>query len=915
VRHRDGSYRVIESVSRNRFDDPVVAGIVVNSRDVTERVRAEEALRERQQFLTILNEVIQAALETPDFSTMLQILADRLAALFDADNCYITLWDEAAQAPIPAAACGAWREKYHSVRAEPHEPTMTESVLRAGRPLAVKDVYDTPYLSRRIAEMFPDRSLLGLPLIADGRKLGAVLVAFDGPHSFTDKEIARGEQVAGPVALAVAKARALEEAQTRWQEAETLRQAGAALTASLSLDETLDRILTQLEGVVPYDSAAVQLLRPGHSEIVAGRGHPHLEAVLGLRFPVPGDNPNTTVVESGRPVILTNAPDEHAPFRDAPHGHIRSWMGVPLIVRDRVIGMFTVDSVEPGHFTADHVRLVLPFGNQAAVAIENARLHEEAQAQLQLAQTLQQVGALLTAEMSLEEVFERLFDLLARVVPYDTVSVFVPDQEGGVRLAAWHGFSEIESVQRFVDGLAWQTLEERWDQEQVSVMADTHSDPRWIVSPGVSHIRSWVGAALVVQGRLIGELNVDSTRVGAYDERTAQTVAAFANQAAVAIENARLHEEVRTYAEELEWRVETRTVELRAEQEKIEAILSSVGEAIAMTDMEMRIQYINQAFTTLTGYTAEEALGNRASELLGGHMAENGRRAARRARAEGQPWQVELTIRRKDGRTYEAAMSTAPMRNAEGNLMGYVSSHRDISHLKELDRARKRFMTNVSHEMRTPVANMKLYAQLARSGDRPEKLERYLYVLEEQSERLHQLVDDILLMTEFDSGRTITTWEAISLPTLIDDVVTRYRKKAQEAHLTLVSEPIPPDLPSVKGDQVRLSQALGELVENAVTLTPEGGRVTIQVGAAEWDNHPWVTVIVQDTGPGIPADEREKVFHRFYRGRLVESGHVPGTGLGLSIVDEIVRAHGWRVTLESREGQGAAFTLWLRGET
>jgi signal transduction histidine kinase len=169
--------------------------------------------------------------------------------------------------------------------------------------------------------------------------------------------------------------------------------------------------------------------------------------------------------------------------------------------------------------------------------------------------------------------------------------------------------------------------------------------------------------------------------------------------------------------------------------------------------------------------------------------------------------------------------------------------------------------------------------------------------------------------TLLDSGQAVTTWEAIHLSAVIDSTVNRYQSQAQSSGLTLTATPLPPDLPPVKGDQARLSQALVELVGNAVLFTPTGGQVTIDTGTVEQEGQLWVTIAVRDTGPGIPPEEQERIFERFYRGQLAEAGHVLGTGLGLSIAQEIMRAHGGRVTLESDgvPGQGSTFTLWLRG--
>jgi len=243
--------------------------------------------------------------------------------------------------------------------------------------------------------------------------------------------------------------------------------------------------------------------------------------------------------------------------------------------------------------------------------------------------------------------------------------------------------------------------------------------------------------------------------------------------------------------------------------------------------------------------------------------------------------------------------------------VSHVSIHRDISQRKELERARRQFMTNVSHQLRTPVANMKLYAQLMQMGCRPEKMEHYIQVLVDQADRLAALIKDVLEMTSLVSGQAVMAWELVSLPTIIRDVVTLYQSQAEASGLTLAAMPVPPDLPTVKGDQARLTQALGELVENAVIFTPAGGQVTVKVRAVEKEGYWWVTIAVSDTGPGISLEERQRIFDRFYRGSLAESGHVPGTGLGLSIVQEIVRAHDGCIGVESLVGEGSTFTVWL----
>jgi GAF domain-containing protein len=237
------------------FAIPVSGGqrtnIVVVQEDITERVRAEQVLRQQSRYLTLLNDITRAALEALDLQSILRTLADRLGELFEADGCYITLWDEEEQKTIPTAAYGELRETYPSLLIEPGETTMTESVLEAGHPLVAEDVFNTPYMSPRIAAQFPALSLMSLPLIANGKKLGAVLIAFNQAHHFSADEIARGEQVAGQIAVAVAKAQLHEQVQ-RYAEGleERVRERTAELRKMVNLMAGRELRMAELKGVI-----------------------------------------------------------------------------------------------------------------------------------------------------------------------------------------------------------------------------------------------------------------------------------------------------------------------------------------------------------------------------------------------------------------------------------------------------------------------------------------------------------------------------------------------------------------------------------------------------------------------------------------------------------------------------------------
>ena len=256
-----------------------------------------------------------------------------------------------------------------------------------GQVLATGKVWRIPDVRREptFYPLNPDAlSELCVPLKVGGQVIGLLNIENKHPDSFSENDERVMATVAGQLAIAIEKVRLFQLAQHQAQEAETLRRVGTIVTSTLRQDEAIERILVQLELVVPYDTASVQLLGDGYVEIVGGRGWSDPSSVVGMRFPIPGDNPNTIVIQERRPHILGDAPSVHTAFHEGPHAHIHSFLGVPLIVGDQVIGMLAVDNTRPNYFTMDHARLVTAFADQVALAIQNARLFGEVQ---QLAST------------------------------------------------------------------------------------------------------------------------------------------------------------------------------------------------------------------------------------------------------------------------------------------------------------------------------------------------------------------------------------------------------------------------------------------------------------------------------------------------------------------------------------------------
>jgi diguanylate cyclase (GGDEF)-like protein/PAS domain S-box-containing protein len=345
------------------------------------RARTEMRLVRRQQALTLLQEIVSEALRAKTLKHMARDVGLRLVNLINANECFITLWDEANGQTFPLATYGTGTDTYLPLQPVSDGYTFTELALRLGHALVVNDAYNSSYLDREIARHCPSRSLIVLPLIAANNKLGAIILAFKEYHRFQPEEISICEQASHLIELAFEKFRAMEQAQRRADTSESLRKAGAAVVETLETEETVARILEQLKQVIPYDTASVQLLNGNELEIVGGSGFADPKAVIGIRFAIPGNNPNTVVLETGKPYLLQEVGSVYSEFNKPPHDHIQSWLGVPLIAQDKVIGLLAIDSVVKNHFTNEDISVAATFANQVSVALENARIFKETQDQ------------------------------------------------------------------------------------------------------------------------------------------------------------------------------------------------------------------------------------------------------------------------------------------------------------------------------------------------------------------------------------------------------------------------------------------------------------------------------------------------------------------------------------------------------
>lgn len=891
--------------------------------------RARRAGEKHLRDLTILRELALNLTEAPDLPAIARLGVDAARKLLDSTAAFLFTYNPDLDLPpeehpnpnrppaLKLEASNVAESLAGMDFSKPRQGGITYAVARSGKPIVVNDPAQSPFYTPDVVQKWRMHSIVGVPLVRQGRVMGVLTASYSFPRPIEEASVHILTLLVEQLASHIESARLRSAAAQRFIEMETLYRISSNLRQTRSRSEVEQMLVDEVMNIFLGDATMIYSPLPDGQRLAvtsaAGRG----VATLGTEIPI-----NASI--AGR-IFMTAKPLRSADLLNEPNlyrslvskqelgGALITAMYVPLQVGVHVYAVLQVQkryTAQP--FSESDLRLLETIAQVGGTALQQAVLYEETNRRAeQIQRTADRLARFIRATEALaqttdfSEMMRVALDFAFEMAGAERGAIFLLQED---RLLPIHtrGLSAEAEARLQAARITTQAglFKDVLDTGLPVEIADTQMEINrieWL--PGYTGSQIYC-APLMVDQHVIALVDLDRLPPG---DEARSLLGAFLDRAAGAIHRARLYQEIQQVNQALEARVSARTAELKAERDRINAILEAAGEGIVVTDTRGRVVYINPAMERQTGFTLQEVQGRLMGLWQVSAQSRSNLKKMWRQVNRGETWQGEMQAIHKNGKSYDVALTVSPLRGVDGQISGFVGVQQDITQLKDLDRMKSQFVSNVSHELRTPITNLNLYLEMLPKAT-PERSERYLATLARETERLATLVEDILAISRLDLGKTKPELRPVNLPALLEELVEDRRPLAVKRGLDL--EFYPASSPVwVQGDVKFITQVATNLLTNALNYTPPGGRVEIQ---AFYQVEPSGGVFsVADTGPGIAPEERVHIFERFYRGAAGVNSRQPGTGLGLAMVQDMVNLMNGKITLDTQVGKGTRFTIWL----
>ena len=606
---------------------------------------------------------------------------------------------------------------------------------------------------------------------------------------------------------------------------------------------------------------------------------------------------------------------------------VQSLLVVPLVSGSAMQGWFLIYGNEEHRYAPSEIELARTMCNQAAIAIQNARLFAETRRltedlerrveertrelrrEHQNSQTLLHIITELSTSLDMGLVLNRTLSVLNDSVGCEESLIILSQgnttqYRAGMPLARMSDGSA--SVERQIA---------RWviRSRQPVLVSRVQDDTRWDMLPQSTITYQSVMAVPLVMGEdVLGVLLLFHRMAGYFSQDQIGLMEATARQIGIALNNAELFNLIRDQSEHLGSMLR----EQQIEASRSRAILEAVADGVLVTDSQSRVTLFNVSAERILNLQSAQVLSKSLDHFSGlfGKTASEWMPTIRNWSQDPSAYHnVETFAEQLDldnGRI--VAVHLAPVFWRQ-EFLGTVSIFRDITHEVQVDRLKSEFVANVSHELRTPMTSIKGYVEImlmGAAGNLSDQQKHFLQIVKSNTERLSVLVNDLLDISRIEAGRVSLNLVPLDIREVAEDVISDIQRRSREENkpMTFLLEP-QPGLPFAQGDLERVRQVLGNLVSNAYNYTPENGCVTVFVKEVGKE----IQIDVRDNGIGIDIEAKHRIFERFYRGEDPLVLATAGTGLGLAIAKTLVEMHHGRIWFESSgvrdEGSIFSFTL------